>query len=274
MSEAKDNPLITFRDTMTTPPTAPPWFLSQWGIRVLYSLGIQWDAIVDAMVQGVLQRFPEKCQPYSLPYIGVERRIQRGFAESASQYVARLMPWLDDIRVKGGPFALMDQLRGYLTGYNVPMRIVNNAGCWASIEYDGTRSVVMSPPASWDWDGDAALWSRYWLIMYPPIDLWTSFATSTDIGTRDTVGSTITQAQVQDIFQIVMAWNPPHANCVCVILAFDGGSFSPYGTPGTDIPNGNWGKWGSGNPRVINRLQTARYMFIPTAPGAVINLGG
>jgi hypothetical protein len=248
-----------------------PWWLNTGeGELVNFSLGAMHDAMSERARQSVHARFPATTPPDALPRMGRDRKIIRGFNEPEATYRLRLLRWLDDHRVRGNPYKLMAQLRAYLTGYAVPMRTVDNRGNWYSVAADGTRSVVLDQ-GNWDWDGSPALWSRFWVILYPPADLWTE---GPNIGDADlwggavggngagiyTIGSTATPEQVKSIRSIVRQWKPAGTHCVRIIVAFDPASFDPADPPGPPLPDGTWKNHGTGYPvRLAARLQTARY---------------
>lgn len=242
------------------------------GERVQYSLGVTIDAFLERCRLGVLARFPDHAPPDALPHLGRDRRIVRGINESAESYAERLLRWLDDHRVRGNPYALLEQLRAYC---NVDMmaRTVDARGNWFTIAADGTRSASLDQ-GNWDWDGAAATqWGRFWVILYPPSDgsLWTQ---DPDWGDADlwsgewgrdgyTWGSSATPDEVQSVRSIVRSWKPAGTTCEFVILAFDAASFDPTDSqePVGDLPGGDWDinhELGS-DPAVAARLSTATY---------------
>jgi len=254
--------VLTFRDSLDK--LAPPWLRTFWSSRLLYSFGVNVDALITCVELGVKARFPEYAPSDALSYLGRERQIRRGFAESDASYAQRLTQWIDDRRERGGPQATMRQLQGYFTGHEVPTRIVNPQGAWHTLSYQGVPAYYRKTPTNWDWDGVTASWSRYWIILYIPATLATTDGDWGDAGTwgdGGTWGTTLTVEQAESIRAIAKEWNPPHASCPWIILAFDQGSFQPVGS-GAGFPAGNWTNWGAlngGNYEAV-RLDTARYM--------------
>ena len=258
--------LITFRDRLYQ--ACPSWLRGWWGSRLLYAIGVQFDALVDWASFAVHVRYPSWCarnMPDALAVHGRSRGIRRGFAESAQSYAARLSLWWPTRRQKGSLYALMDQLAGYMTGYAVPIRCVNLNGAWMTRNTDGTREYHRSTPTNWAWDTLTTSWSRYWVIIYPPSSLWTDEGVFGDedgyFGDGGQVGSTITQEQADTLRAIISEWNPPHARCEYLILAFDR-TFDPAAAAGHPMPTTDWVEWsgrdGSDNC-VGTRLVTARY---------------
>lgn len=235
--------VITFRDSVVA--MAPRWLRGTWAGRFLYVMGLHLDAMTDALTASIEMRFPGFYSEESLPLIGRERRIRRGFAESGPAYAGRLRKWLDDHRRHGNPYTLMRQLQGYLFPFAVRLRVVSNIGTWYTLGSDGSTSHRLSSPANWNWDGSAAEFSRYWVILYPPASLWVRDGTWGDGETwngrpNETWGSTATPEQVAAVKAIVNEWNPPHAKCMGVIVCFDATIFDPTAAAGPPMPDGTW----------------------------------
>jgi hypothetical protein len=236
--------LLTFRDKLEA--AAPPWLRNAWGSRLLYSIGVSIDALIEATTLGIKARFPGHAPSDALPYIGRERQIRRGIDEPDESYAQRLTQWVDDRRMRGCAQATMRQLQGYMAGHAVPVSIVNPHGAWHSLSAAAVSSYHHQDPTNWDWDGNAAAWSRYWVILYPPADLWTDDGTWDDPGTWDDGGTwdtTATPEQVATVRAIVAEWNPPHAMCAGILIALNGADYSPLGS-GAGFPAGDWGTWG------------------------------
>lgn len=245
-----------------------PWTLARNLYRVLYACAIQFDALIDWCVMGIKCRFPELALPSALPVLGRERGIRRGFSETVTSYARRLTLWLLSILIKGSPYALMDQLAGYLIGHEVTIRVVNNAGTWYTRAPDGTRSWLRVTPTNWDWDAEPAngRWSRYWVLIYLPATLWVAKgkmgSTGGKVGARRgmAVGLTCTTEQGQTLRAIVGEWNPPHARCEWICLQLDAAAWDPTELPGgAGMPDGTWANWGIGTDRLPARLATGRY---------------
>lgn len=254
----------TFRGAILR--AAPKRLRRYWGSRLIYALGIQWDALIDLMVDGITARFPDYTPPDGLAAIGRDRKIRRGFAESAASYAVRLKRWIPDRKTKGNPYTLMRQLQGYLTGYSVRLRTVNNAGAWHTLYADGTTDFYVNP--EWDWDGESDPWSRFWVILYAPTALWNPDGTwgqgANYWGDGGVWGLSATYEQGQTIKAIVREWTPPHSTCAGVIVTWDATAFDPTDPEvgDADFPNGNWGRAGkddgAGNYELV-RPQWARF---------------
>ena len=245
--------LITYRDSILR--AAPAWLQRAWGSRLLYGLAIQWDALTDATVLAVKLRLPQYAIADAVPLIGRERGIRRGFDESAEGYAARLVRWVDDRRIKGNPFALLAQLKGYFAGYSGDMHVVNVYGMWHTLKADGTKWSYFGD--NWNWDGDTEAFSRYWVIIDNPTNDVTSAPLWTVDGTWDSGGTwgddpthgwglSITLDQVDSLQGIVADWNSPHEKPVNIIVNFEPTAFdpeAPYDMHNNGQPHGSWGEW-------------------------------
>jgi hypothetical protein len=138
----------------------------------------------------------------------------------------------------------MRQLQGNLAPHLVKMRIVNNAGAWYTLNADGTAEYKFG--GTWDWDGEPSAWSRVWVIIYPPADLWVRDGTWGDGDTwgadGTTWGSTATPAEVRTVRGIVAEWLAPHATCKNIIVCFDAAAFDPTDSS-PPLPDGTWRNW-------------------------------
>lgn len=260
------------KDEVQPDPTAPP---IETDSRVLYSLAGVGDAMLERTRLGVRARFPGGGAPAdALPYIGRDRLIIRGPDEAQAAYELRLQRYLDDHRVRGNPWALMEQIRGYCSPHAVKVRTVDEHGNWRFIDSDGTRSRSLGD--DWDWDGSALAdtWGRFWLIIEPAggtlpwapgpdigdVDLWDGA-----IGTPGfTIGTTATPNDVASVRSIVKAWKRAGVKCVHVIVSFRSSQFVPSSS---DNPDGSpsWANYSinSGGTQVAVRDPWGRYWLGP-----------
>lgn len=256
----------TFRDTLLR--VAPNWLAQgledgRESARYMYLIGLLFDLFAERTRQGILARFPATAPESALPLIGKDRRIIRGFEEPADSYRERLRIYLDTWRTAGNGFTLLDQLAAYLTGYEVRMRLVDDRGNWYTREPDGTR-VHQFAQHNWNWDGESvdhggAAWSRGWLIIYPPAELWTAEDVwgSGTWGDGGVWGMTAASEQVRTMRAIVRQFKPLHVKCMWMIFAWDPASFDPA----SPEPDGTWEHWSThvGSVHRPARLDTASY---------------
>jgi hypothetical protein len=248
---------------------APSWLTSGEGEAALYSLGLMMDTMAERYHDGLHVRYPDHAPDDALSRIGRDRKILRGINEPAASYAARLKLSLDYHKVRGNPFALLEQVRAYCQA-DVRVRTVDRRGNWFTIDTDGARSVLINQ-ANWDWDGaPVAEWARFWLIIYPTA-AGLPWAVADDWGdaalwgagvwgtAAKTIGTTATANQVAGVRSIVRDGKPAGTTCEWIIVAFDDASFDPA-DPAVD-PSGDWGGWSINNAGTQEpvRLDTARY---------------
>lgn len=260
----------TYRDALEA--LCPGWLQGTWALRVMYSIGVHFDLIVELCVRAVWLRFPRSnaCLG-ALTAIGRDRGIVRGFDESDASYAERCSRWIADRRRRGGPYALLRQIQGYLTGHEVSLRVVTQKGHWYQVAADGTESWASDiGDAQWNWDASLYDGSEYFVVISVPSTLW-SIQTTWDVNEHGTVipwgdtthgvlGLTATRAQVDTLKMLVREWGAPHAVCLWIVLAFDAGSFVPGATDSATA--GNWGNWGIdiATGKIAARSPTARYI--------------
>lgn len=250
----------------------PPWLSDRFqsgrtvGFRLLWTVGLVLDAMVEGAQQGTIARMPGLGTVTALPYVGRDRRIVRGFDETHEGYASRLQGWREAHQISGHAFAILEQIAGYLAGYPMLSRVVTNSGFWWSRNADGVFSWQRpTSPSNWDWDGESG-WSRFWVILYPPASLWLpypTYAAGSKKWGEGTWGTTATREQVDQIRALVQDWKHPSSQCNGIIIAFDPDSFNPTtpGGLGSGLPFGEWGNWsvGGNGTRTKARLDTARY---------------
>lgn len=209
--------ILTFRDRLKR--IVPGWLRTRRTERLLYSIGLQIDAIGDATIAGVKLRFPGYYSDESLPIIGRERRIRRGRAESNSTYAARLARWLTDHRLRGGPYALLAQVHAHYAPNNFPVELIYRSGRTYAMDVHGnvtredrdfnSTNAVTFP------DTEPERWARWWLIYYwpdalPDVGTWSE--PGTPWGDPTTLwGYVITPDEIEDLRLTPREWNAAHA---------------------------------------------------------------
>ena len=239
----------------------PSWMQDdEEGGPVLYSLGLVAEVAKERAYNGLVARFPQYAPTDALHLIARDRRIIRGIDEADAAFATRLLPWLDDHRTRGNPFALMKQLQAYCQA-DVRIRTVDARGNWFTREANGTTSYLLNQN-NWNWDGAASTrWARFWVIIYPTAagEPWNGDQTWGQVGLTwgsegsggATWGTSATVGEVETVRRIVREWKPAGTRCEHIIIAFDDASFAPDGSS-LDLPDGTWASAG-------NRLATARY---------------
>lgn len=148
----------TFRDLARK--LSPSWLQTGNAEKIIYAVGLQVDALVEALAPAIKIRYPNLYSAESLPIIGRQRRIRRGPNESAESYGKRLRRWLDDHPRRGGPYALLEQLRAYFLPLQFPMHLIYRSGARYVMNPDGnvTRDIINSELFP--------QWARWWLLLY------------------------------------------------------------------------------------------------------------
>jgi hypothetical protein len=151
-------PFPTFRDLLRK--FSPPWLQRGLGEKLGYAITVQIDAMGEALDASVRIRFPNVYSSESLPVIGRERRIRRGQHEQASAYAGRLRRWLQDHQRRGGPHALLAQVRAYHLPLTFPIVLWWPSGARYRMDAAGvvTRDVVAWVPT--------AAWARWTLMLF------------------------------------------------------------------------------------------------------------
>lgn len=242
-----------------------PWLRATWLYRFVWTCALHFDALVDWTFYGLIARWPHLAPSDALPVLGRERGIRRGISETDASYVSRLLIWLVSRRFRGNPYALADQLAGWLGAKVGVIRVVNQQGAWYTRLSDGTREYHRATPTNFSWDAYPTQWSRYWVILYPSDTCWNTRKVLTGLTTwgdhSGTWGTTMSRGEAEVLRAIVGEWNPPHARCSHIVLAYDDASFAPTASPGAPMPDGTWEFWGydPGTGLAPARLNTARY---------------
>ncbi len=252
--------------------TAPPWLQDEEGARLLFTLGTMLDGTFEWTRIGIQARFPSYLSAEVLTQIGRDRVLFRGAFESDETYADRLRGWLDAWLFAGNPFTILEQLRAYLSPHEFVMRIVNNGGSWYTLEADGSRTYQIAN-ANWDWDAQSTYWSRFWVIMYPPTDLWDRLPDVGDptlwggaIGNPGyTIGSTALPQQVADVRSIVNTFKDAKSRHMHTIVCFDSLLFDP----GDTMPPNPDGTWGNSSKVVAGTRSIARSQDAIYWPGAM-----
>ncbi len=234
--------LLHFRDVVRQ--IVPPWLSKGLAGKILYAIWVHGCAAVDAAVAAVELRMPGLYSWESMPLIGRDRRIPRGPEETDEGYRARLNDWQEIARRKGSPVAMLRMLRAYLTPHAVTIRHINNAGYRYTITPAG---VITIDQITWDWDGDASKWWRFWIVLEVPSEFLTDEGDWGDPGVwgdGGTIGSTATPDQVAGIRRIVSG-HAAHAECVNVIVVFSPSAWE------AQQPDGTWNVPSHRNPDAI-----------------------
>lgn len=220
--------------------------------RVLYTMALYYDATVDRIERGIKQRFPGGgAAADALPYIGRDRNIIRGPAQSRASWELQLIRAWDDWQLAGIAWSLLEQRRAFLSPFAMRLATVDVHAKWSIIGADGARSVEKA--TAWNWDTLNSRWWRFWTVIdmtgfepwepSPPWgdpDLWGGAW-----GTPGyTWGSTATPDDIAGLRRIVRTWKPEGTFCEFIVIVFDNtsGAFEPDATA-PPAPDGDWHLW-------------------------------
>lgn len=214
--------------------------------RVLFTVALYFDATRDRVKRGIAARFPGGGSTAdSLHYIGRDRQTVRGPSEPVETFVLRLQRAIDDWRVAGTAWSVLEQIRAYCYPHAVRVRVVNNHGNYYQIDRDGTRS--RGKGLAWNWDAQPTFWSRFWVEIY--VDDGSPWVDTPVWGSEDewggvdyTWGSTALHGDVAAIQKIVRARKPLFARCVNIIVIFDDEAVAfELDATAPPAPDGTWG---------------------------------
>lgn len=237
------------------PQVFPPWLRRIVGTQLLAGIGAILDEQVDRLADGVKLRFPGVGDASALPYLGRDRRIRRGITEGDASYASRLRQWLDAHRIRGGPYALLEQLRAFwLSDFNVRIDVVYrnyNRRFWI-----GTDGVITGDFIT-GWGGDDGPWARTFHVFFHLGDqsdannalvTGTGAELVTDDG--DTIVAPIVNAESisavdAEMFKLVpREWSAAHIQYVTIVLLYEAGGVEArcwnYPQP---VPT--WADWGA-----------------------------
>lgn len=238
--------LLTFRDAIRE--ISPRWLKHGLAEKILYSFGIHMDLLGDAATEGIKKRFPLFLDSVdALGLTGRSRKIARGPNELDAIYARRLLPWLDDHKTRGGPYALLRQLHAFWLAAPFVIDLVYESGKRFHAALDGTITESIGAP----WDSNTARWARWWAVFDWPgaatdDGVWSDPGAWDDDGTWDT---TLTVAEVAEIRLVPNEWNAAHTlGYITLRIA---------GTETWDVPADTWasgGVWTAGGSELLLTL--------------------
>lgn len=232
-------PLTALRDAVRR---VVPWWagreLSRPG-KYLWAIALHADALVDACAEGVKIRFPLFYSAETLPVIGRQRRIRRGPNESDEVYGTRLHRWWDDHKRRGGPYAMLAQIRAYFDPVAFRVQLVYRSGRRYTMPIDGE---IVRDDIVWEPDNVPEKWARWWLFYDWPTavledGLWDEPGTWNDGGVWD---SGLTPAEVADLRAVPREWNAAHPYGTIVLFAPNTGELWDFPVGTWDEPGGIW----------------------------------
>ena len=232
-----------YRDQISALGVVPRWLRGRYVSRLLYTIGLHVDLLRELLLLGLTARFPGYHRD-ATPYLCRDLKVQRGPEESEEQITARLRARRQTATTKGNTVSILRDLQAYLMPHAPRIRVVDNSGHYVEISREGAISEGEQP---WNWDGNTALWSRYWVLIWPPPELWQNEGNFGDpglVGDGGVIGSTATPAVVAGVRAVIADSGSPNSRHVNTIVIWDDDAWL------TQQPDGTWDRFGQRNPTV------------------------
>jgi hypothetical protein len=203
---------------------SPQGLAGYLGRRLMGTFGLMFDVLAEATREAILARTPgsETFPEDAVARVGAGRALPRYPTESAADYALRIEDAWTTWRKAGTDMGLIDELARF--------------GFTATIE----------TPRTWNWDNDAANWSRVWVVI--SVHPWTGargWGTSLWNG-GTTWGSTASAEEGRALRAIVRKMLPANVKLEHIIVVMNAVTWA------AEQPNGTWDLW-------INRSRAARY---------------
>ena len=253
---------------------SPTYLQGYAGQRYGYTLAVMWDALGDGAAYAVRARFPDCAPSDALPWLAVDRQVDRGPNEPEASYRARLKTWLDLWRHAGSAQAVIAALEIWWGG-GVEIETVtqSHAGVGTAWDYyvPATQQLqhVLVNPSNWTWDDSYAA-PRAWVIVqgggYAPTSLHWGDG---HVYSGATVwGMSAPPSFAPWVRSQVKKWGAA-VNVPWIIMSWDPTWFQPT-SPAGKLPDATYGDWATvatvGGVRVYvpSRTNNASYMSGPT----------
>lgn len=230
-----------------------PWFLQGKNRGTfLESVGLLFDNSIESFSQGLQLSQPLRCDPSSLPYMSGDRGIRVYPTEPIASQRYRLSQWYQLRRQFGTHVGEMRNLQPFFLPSTPIIRTVHQAGdgstsTWHTLDAAGTYTVHRA--ANWNFDGVAAKWSRFWVIVY--VDQLGLTQPNWDGGELWDGGQVwdgwYDTTAIDDMVAAINDAKSAHSVLWGVILAPDPATFDPTASVVVDpdgwsnLPAGNWG---------------------------------
>jgi len=224
------------------------------GYKVLYTIALLADGIIEVALQGLNAAWPGAGTPTALPLIGQSRGIIRGSGESDAAYEARLQQWNTLWQNAGADETLAQLIQTYL-GNNLVVRVISRSGTFVTANADGTTTKAID--TSWNWDTAynperAPWWSDIWVVVYldtrwPRYTYLSDTAWRSAWGTRQGfgIGHQVPRDAVDDVLNIVATFKGAHTWVEAIIWTTDTALFVPGSLGVGGNPTEYWGGFGA-----------------------------
>lgn len=116
-------PTLTFRDRVKA--LCPGWLREGVAERLMYGFGLAIDGVVDKLTQGILGRFPTRCDTSFLPVIAGDRVVILGPTEPVASQRRRLQKAFEGWQIAGSSRSLLSEALPILLPYQPQIREVS-----------------------------------------------------------------------------------------------------------------------------------------------------
>lgn len=181
----------------------PPWLTRGHGRRLLQSIAALYDRLSDRTDDSATLRFPNAEREDALAVLGGDRLLVRGPLESAESYAERLRGWREAHLNRGGPYALLGQLRAFHVGSEHRIDLVYGNGTRYTLHPDG--SITYDSVPGWRADSDPAKWAVAAVIHF-----------------LDEDPGALTALEREQYLTLPRDWSAAHVLPIVVGLAWDG----------------------------------------------------
>lgn len=236
--------------------TIPPWWLrSKHTGALLESFGLLQDNAIESLGDGLRLSQPLRCDSSALQHLARDRTIRIYGTEPVDSKRQRLSQWWQLHRGFGSLFGQLDNIAPFFLPARPLMRAVHQDGAggsatWWTRNPDGSREMHRQSPSNWDFDGETAQWSRYWIIIYRDADMTYPTPGTWDGGSAWNDGTLWdggpNETQIADIVNGLKDAKSAHSQLHGVIMCNDPAELDPTGTSAvlgdgsTTYPVGNW----------------------------------
>lgn len=175
---------------------SPPWLADGVAEKFLYTIGLGSDALLEKLNQAMQARFPGRCDPSALPYIGNDRVMSQGPNEPNSAFALRLKKAFDTWQRAGSRRSVLQQVLGYVSNSlnvsatQVPVGAIVGAtgSTYATWDvFSSADDATKVPhhqrvaPANWNWDGTNNWWNQFLVLYFPLIPTAGSSGTAASV---------------------------------------------------------------------------------------------
>jgi hypothetical protein len=260
----------------------PKWLANRPGFqnwyKTLWTIALMGDALVETALEGLRAAWPGYGTPDALPLIGQTRGFSQGLVESNASFITRLINWLTTWMNAASDEVLLQQIWTYL-GNAPQLRLYARSGWCTTLLADGVSSSrALAGATAWNWDGNSnpersTWWSDMWLIVYPPLAAWVTYASFADdnwllawSGNGYGIGHACLPSQVDAILSLIQTWKGAHTRINAIVWTTDGTLFDPANLGISGNPDGWWGHWSKvvSGTQVAARNNALRYWVSPT----------